>query len=187
MSCYKENEDAKNSLSKIKTELYQNSLWKKSVEDKKQETCLQRFGVCHPMQNPEIFRKHEKSSRQSYSHRGIDGVRGYENRIIDWLIDVKGFAYKKHFLLGSEAKQIFGQKIKANGGHRYPDLYIIPWNTYIEVKSDYTLSKFDIFEELHDSVEDVGSDYMCLLYENNKIYSVSPYTRQKSIIYNFYD
>ena len=71
MKCYKTSEDAREKISEIKTALYANAEWKAKTEDKKKKTNIERFGVEHVMQNSSIFAKHEKSSYQSYSYRGI--------------------------------------------------------------------------------------------------------------------
>lgn len=187
MKCYKISDVANKKISDIKSNLYKSIAWKTAVEKKKTDTCLANHGVAYPMQSPEIFRKHEKASIQSYTHRGVSGLRGYEKYVVDWLMDQFGFVYGKHFLVGTEARSLFEQRIFVNNGHRYPDLYVVPWNTYIEVKSEYTLSKFDNFEDTVEVVESLGSDYICLLVDDSEnIHQVSPHSRDLNSIASTY-
>ena len=168
MSCYKKDKSVNEKISLKKQQQYADPEIKSRIEKKKRDTNMARLGVEHPMQNPEVFAKHEKASVQSYTHRGISGLRGYEKYVVDWLVDQKGMIPGKDIVSGVSAKRIFGHKLVVAGGHRFPDLYVVPWNTYIEVKGPYTLSKFEIGKEMIEAVEDVGSDYMVVLVEDRK-------------------
>lgn len=169
MSCYKKDKSVNEKISLKKRQQYADPEIKSRIEKKKRDTNMARLGVEHPMQNPEVFAKHEKASVQSYTHRGISGLRGYEKYVVDWLVDQKGMIPGKDIVSGVSAKRIFGHKLVVAGGHRFPDLYVVPWNTYIEVKGPYTLSKFEIGKEMIEVVEDVGSDYMVVLVDKGKI------------------
>lgn len=177
MACRSKSKVFKSSISKTKRLQYSDPIRKEEIEQKKRQTCLENHGVEYPMQCPEIFEKNMKSSRQAYSHRGLSGLRGYEKYIVDWLMDVHGLVPEKHFIAGSTARKTFKQNIFVGGGHRFPDIYVIPWNTYIEVKSSYTLSLFDILPDMKEAVEDLGSDYICLVYTGVDIKQVNIYTK----------
>lgn len=176
MSCYKADPKTGKKISESKKRHYADPIKKAETERKKIKTCIENNGVAFPMQNPVIFERQTKSSKQAYHHRGLDGVRGYECHVIDWLIDVVRLKPDIDFIAGSKARSFLNQRIFVDG-HRFPDIYVIPWNTYIEVKGTYTLSMFSRFEAIRDTVEDLGSDYICLLYDRGEIFQIEPHTR----------
>lgn len=184
--CYRKCPLGKKLISDIKTKLYSDPEFKKNTELKKTNTCRKNLGVDYPMQCPEVFAKQEKSSYQAYEYKGISGLRGYEKHIVDWLIDKHNLVPNIDFIGGVNAMSLLEQRFYANSGFRYPDIYVIPWNTYIEVKGIYTLSKFENFEAIYEEVNDKGSDYICFIYEKGKIFQVEPYTRKEIPISSTY-
>lgn len=174
MRCYKSDPAAGKKISDRKTELYQDQNWKSEVEAKKRATCKKNFGVEFPMQSPSIFAKHEKSSMQAQEYKGIPGVRGFEPTVIDYLVD-KGLRPAIDIIPGSQImKQHSWQFIGKKGNRMFPDLYIPQWHTFIEVKSDYTLSKdLEKIKELPDLIEnECGADYEVLLVSNREIFTI---------------
>jgi hypothetical protein len=112
----------------------------KEVHDKWMNTCMERYGG-HPNQNPDVQAKAEKTS---FKHRDytmpsgkIVKIQGYENIALTELL--------QHF---SEEEIHVGRgvvphvKYTCNEGKQrvyYPDFYIEPLNTILEIKSDWTL------------------------------------------------
>lgn len=165
MKCYKSDEAAGKRIGAIKTQLYSDPLWKERTEKKKRDTCRKNHGADFPMQVLEIFEKHEKSSMQATNYRGINGVRGYEPTVIDYFVD-KGLIPGQDIISGPTAMRQNGWKfIGKNNNRLYPDLYIPLWHTFVEVKSEYTLSKdLGKIQELPEIIDiECGADYEVLL------------------------
>ena len=114
-------------------------------KEKIKKTCIKRYGVEHHMQSLEVF---EKQQRNSYYFKDyilpsgkIARVQGYEPRALDELL----LTYKEEDLLISnhDIFMRFGAFVYFMNGkkHRYyPDIYLIPENRFIEVKSSRTFS-----------------------------------------------
>jgi hypothetical protein len=112
----------------------------KEVQEKWKNTCMEKYGG-HPNQNPDVQAKAEKTS---FKHRDytmpsgkIVKIQGYENIALTELL--------QHF---SEEEIHVGRgvvphvKYTCNEGKQrvyYPDFYIEPLNTIVEIKSDWTL------------------------------------------------
>jgi len=112
----------------------------KEVQEKWKNTCMEKYGG-HPNQNPDVQAKAEKTS---FKHRDytmpsgkIVKIQGYENIALTELL--------QHF---SEEEIYVGRgivphvKYTCNEGKQrvyYPDFYIEPLNTILEIKSDWTL------------------------------------------------
>ena len=112
----------------------------KEVKEKWKNTCMVKYGG-HPNQNPDVQAKAEKTS---FKHRDytmpsgkIVKIQGYENIALTELL--------QHF---SEEEIYVGRgivphvKYTCNEGKQrvyYPDFYIEPLNTILEIKSDWTL------------------------------------------------
>lgn len=104
-----------------------------------QDTCRERFGVDHPMQNPEIFKKQVRNNRRmnfyetSYRRQTYCVIGSYELFFLRYLLtkfkpaDIKtGFDLKPVKLLDVSRRY-------------YPDFWIKSRNLYVEIKSVYTL------------------------------------------------
>jgi hypothetical protein len=117
----------------------------KGIRELGKHTCLKKYGVYHPSQNPEIALKMKISNYKDYilPSGKIVQVQGYEDRALDILLE----KYDEYDLIISN-KNIFKElgAIKYIGKdnkehYYYPDIYIKSENKVIEVKSNYTFHK----------------------------------------------
>jgi hypothetical protein len=114
-------------------------------DEKMKINSLNNFGVNHPMQNPEVFEKCINNSRKFKEYILPSGkiikIQGFENFALDDLL--KKYDERDIVIGAKNIREIIG-KIEYNfeGKNRiyYPDIYIIPENKIIEVKSNYTIS-----------------------------------------------
>jgi len=108
-------------------------------------TSLKKYGTVHPMQNIEVFEKQQKNSYYYKDYTLPSGkivrIQGYEDKALDELLLI----YREEDLLISN-HDIFS-KFGAfeyeyeEKTHRYfPDIFLIPENRFIEVKSTRTFS-----------------------------------------------
>jgi len=162
-------------ISKTKTNLYNNPLWKLEVEKKKVDTTRENFGVDYPMQDTTIFKKQQASCFKKDSN----GLHGYEP-----------FAYKflsqiyQDILLGTEYMESNNIKIQwigiDNKSHRsYPDFFIRSINSFIEIKSKYT---FSLHEEklfrCQQELYNMNYGYIICVVEPNKSFQFYTYNEQ---------
>lgn len=182
MACYKADPAANEMLSAIKLKLYSDQNWKEKTNNKRVETCQDRYGRDHPMQNPEVFAKHEKSSYQAKNHLGMTGLRGYEPIVLDYFVNELNFRPNKDIVNGTDALSVYDWTLIDDGGkHQLPDLYLPAYATFVEVKSDYTLEKdFDKISKLPPLLENLGVEYLVILVSDNKLYEVNLTTNTKT-------
>lgn len=110
--------------------------------ERKELTCLERYGVRQIMQNPYFFKKCQESNFKRKPYTSPCGkfnymILGYENRALDELFKTLGIGK----IYAGEDKEIpvFRYTDFENKDHRYyPDIYIPSQNKIIEVKSNYT-------------------------------------------------
>jgi len=117
------------------------------IKSKIIDTCLERYGERHPMQNIQIF---EKNSKKAYKWKsikfngGIVSVQGYEPYAIQYLLNC-GYLENDLFINNSDINEEIGKIYYIDSKdkkHRYyPDIYIKSENKIIEVKSEYTYRK----------------------------------------------
>jgi hypothetical protein len=187
--CYKADPAGWDKISQIKTKLYSDPKWKVQTENKKKATCLENNGVEFPMQSAEIFQKHEKSSFQSYDHKGMK-VRGYESYIVDYFQN-KGLEPNIHIFSGTSIMTDRNLRFKGfAGNYQFPDLYIKPFNCFVEVKGDYTLEK-DIgkISEMPELAKEVNMKYYVLnVNASRKIPKITMHSAKTGIqIPNFFE
>lgn len=160
MKCYKKDPEPAQLISDIKSALYSDPDWKSQVEHKKIATNIARSGYEHPMQDPSSFELQQKSSWQSYDYKGIFGLRGYEKYAVDRLLKqgvaidsiLAGSTYLSANKLRLEYKTQVG-KIR----HYIPDLIVQGTNTFIEVKSEFTLELSEQDNELFYKAKSVNA------------------------------
>jgi len=133
----------------IKTcqERYGENSYSKTEDFKKKIklTCQLKYGVDHHMQNLEIFEKQQKNSYYFKDYIMPSGkivrIQGYEDRALDELLKI--YNEEDIIISNHEIYEKFGffEYNLKNKKHRYyPDLYLIPENKFIEVKSTRTFS-----------------------------------------------
>jgi hypothetical protein len=114
--------------------------------DSVKATNNKKWGVDFPIQNSEFFDNQLKSlyKRKEYllPSGKIIFIQGFENMAIDELLTI----YKENdIVIGAKQIEDFTGKIFYeidNKKRRYfPDIFLLPLNTIIEVKSDYTFLK----------------------------------------------
>lgn len=123
-----------NTISEIKSKLYNDPKWKEKVEFKKISTTLERFGVKYPMQNISSFEKQQAACFE----KDENGHHGYEPYVYPFLFQIypliqNGTNYLKENNLIIEWDGNDGKKHRS-----YPDFFSEEINSFIEVKSDYT-------------------------------------------------
>lgn len=114
-------------------------------QKKFKKTSLEKYGVDHPMKSLEVFEKQQKNSYYYKDYILPSGkvarVQGYEDKALDELL----LNYREEDLLISN-RDIFAKfgafEYEYEGKtHRYfPDIFLIPENLFIEVKSTRTFS-----------------------------------------------
>jgi len=114
-------------------------------QEKYKKTSLKKYGVDHPMKSLEVF---EKQQKNSYYYKDyilpsgkVTRVQGYEDKALNELL----LTYREEDLLISNHDIFtkFGSFEYEYEGktHRYfPDIFLIPENLFIEVKSTRTFS-----------------------------------------------
>jgi hypothetical protein len=185
--CYKADPKSATKISEVKTALYQNEVWKKATEKKKIDTCLLNNGVNHPMQDSTIFAKHEKNSFQSKMYRGLNGIRGFEPYVIDYLIDQFNFIPNYNLFTGTQIMTKNSWKFKGKkGNYNFPDLYLTNYHCFIEVKGEYTFAKdFEKIKELEYVInKECGAEYYVLLVTPKKSNVISLVNPKTGVIVN---
>ena len=112
----------------------------KEVHEKWVATCLEKYGG-HPNQNPEVQAKAEHTSFQHRDYTMPSGktvkVQGYEDKALDELLEHfveeeisvgRGSVPRIHYQCAEGKKRVY-----------FPDFYIEPTNTILEIKSEWTI------------------------------------------------
>ncbi|HSA76119.1 MAG TPA: hypothetical protein VLE02_01120 [Nitrosarchaeum sp.] len=104
---------------------------------------MEKYGVEHCMQDPEIFQRAQKTGYKLKEHTLPSGkivmIRGYEGVCIDYLILEKGIAEEKIVIDNYEMPEVWYIIPGETKKRRYhPDIYIPSKKLLIEVKSVYT-------------------------------------------------
>lgn len=162
-------------ISKTKTNLYADATWKLTTERKKVATTLKNYGVEYPMQNIEIFDKQQSSCFE----KDGNGLHGYEPYVYPFLKQIYpkiqlGTVYlMKNFLeikwLSNDCKN-----------HRsYPDFFVEPLNSFIEVKSKYTRSlHHEKLMKCKDALYNMHYGYIICVVTPNKIFDFESYNHE---------
>ena len=147
------------------------------VRDKGKATCLEKYGVEHPMQNKEIFDKVMKSGfrRKPYTFKSGETIecQGYEPFTLKDLEDNYNYTYEDYI---DNPKEEFWYDTCDGKKHRYHkggDIPFLKENKIIEVKSDYTFY-LEFYKNLLKSqcVLEIGYDFEFWVYDKNKELSI---------------
>lgn len=136
----------------------------------KQDTCFERFGVRHPLQNEEIFKK-AVSQMTSYktfifpSGKSIE-MQGYEHFALQELLNNE--IHEEDIITGaSNVPEIWYIDSENKKRRHYVDIYIKSQNKCIEVKSEWTLKlqeKFMSYKQ--NSAKNIGYEYEIWVYNH---------------------
>jgi hypothetical protein len=142
----------------------------KEVQEKWKATCLEKYGG-HPNQNSEVQAKAEATS---FKHRDyvlpsgkVVKIQGYEDRALDELLQY--FTEEEIQVGRGDVPRI--QYICKEGKQRiyFPDFYIIPLNTILEIKSEWTIRLETCrLDEKAAAVLGKGYKYEVWVYDSNK-------------------
>lgn len=173
IKCRSLDKEYTNSISKRKLELYSNVEWKESTEHKKKNTTLKNYGVEYPMHNIICFEKQQKSAFKKKDN----GLQGYEPFIYPFLKNlyedlIKGVDYLKKTELTISWKD--------NGKNRraYPDFFSEEINSFIEIKSDYTLSLHrEKLMKCKDRLKELGFGYIVISVNPKKRFAIENFNK----------
>lgn len=165
ISCRSTSIDYISALSKSKKAVYQDSIRKREIENKKSNTLMKNYGVAHPMQNIELFLKQQKACFKKDNM----GLHGYEPLVYPQLIEmypdlVLGTSYLKNRQLVIEW---IGDDHKK---HRsYPDFFSESLNAFIEIKSTYTRERHNNkLMKCRDRLNEMHFGYFIVTYNMKK-------------------
>lgn len=104
---------------------------KLSIQEKRKETCIERYGVSHVMAHEPFFQKMQKSAReiQYYKHLYFQGT--YEKDFIDFIENLNLIELIKN---GPSVRYF---NINGSERHYLSDFFIPSLNLIVEIKSSY--------------------------------------------------
>lgn len=140
------------------------------VQEKWRATCLAKYGG-HPNQNSEIQAKAEKNAFQYKNYKLPSGkivkIQGYEDKALDELLEKfiedeiyigKGIVPRIPYICKEGKNRIY-----------FPDFFIEPINTILEIKSEWTIKLNTCrLEEKAKAVLSEGYKYEVWIYDNHK-------------------
>jgi hypothetical protein len=137
---------------------------------------LERYGVEHPMQYPEIYSR-SKKGRYKFKHYtwpsgNVSEVQGYEPYALDILLET--FTESDIVVEKTAMPEIWYYLSDGIKRHRYfPDIWIPSNNKFIEVKSVYTwnLDKESLYYKSK-GIKDLGFLFEIWIIENKKIKTI---------------
>ena len=113
------------------------------IKDKSVQTCLKKYNVNYPSQDPEISEKQQKNAFKTKSYIFPDGViiqlQGYEPFLLDILVK-EGYTSNDIITSRKDVPEIWYIN-NDNKCRYYCDVYIPKTNTIYEVKSKWTYEK----------------------------------------------
>lgn len=168
-------------LSAAKSAQYNDPEQKAAIEAKKIATNMANLGVAHPMQNVESFEKQAQACFKSHKmHKGLL-LQGFEPVCFDYL---NQFYAEDEILRGTDYmkdNQIVIDWVDNDKKQRYsyPDFFIPSTNTFIEVKSEYTMQqgRYKI-KRCQERLEELGFGYEVIVY--------TPPSHNKTKLHSFY-
>jgi hypothetical protein len=126
----------------------------KEVQDKRIETCNNKYGCEHHMQNIEVFEKFYKKvykkKQIKFPSGRIESVQGYEPQAINELLSL-GYDENDIVISNKDIEESVGKIFYIDSEKKrryYPDIYIKSENKIIEVKSKYTFESHKTINKL---------------------------------------
>ena len=143
----------------------------KACQDRIKATCLDKYGVEHPMQNADIFDKAQRTGLTYKTYTFPSGrqenVQGYEPLALDYLLKTY---HEDNIQVNRKEQPEIWYTDSENVKHRYfSDIYIPKANLIVEVKSLWTyrlgmeLGKIPLQEQ---ACKDEGFEYLRLVYND---------------------
>lgn len=134
----------------IRTTIESNNINRDNINRKRKiayaNNSLKKYGVSHPRQDASVFRKSHGNWFKKKSYRLPSGkiieIQGYEGFALDILL--KKFNESDLIVNDSDIQKLTGKIMYEHNDKTrryYPDIYIIPENKIVEVKSKYTYTK----------------------------------------------
>lgn len=146
------------------------------IKQKTKQTCLEKYGVENPLQNPIILAKNQKAQKRLKPYIFKSGkivlIQGYENIALDNL--VKKFD-EDDIVVSYESHLRFQYQLDEKSRFYFPDILIKSINKIIEVKSLWTLSKWNILKELEEkrlSCIAAGYDHEMWICDKKKVLKI---------------
>ena len=114
------------------------------VKNKSKETCMEKYGVEYPSQNPEIMEMRSKNAYKLKDYPLPSGniikIQGYENFALDEIL--QGGILEEDIINGCKnVPEIWYEDDKGKKHRHYVDIFIPSLNKCIEVKSTWTAEK----------------------------------------------
>jgi hypothetical protein len=117
----------------------EHSLQVPEIFEKAKQTTLKRYGVRHPLQNTEIFTKAQKTGFRRKKIVTPSGktiqLQGYEPQVYKMLLEKYNEDEIKHRV--EDKPKVWYDGIDNKGHKYYPDFFIPKDNLILEVKSTY--------------------------------------------------
>lgn len=138
-----------------------------AYRDKSAATCIEKYGVRHPLQNKKVLEKVWKSQYRlklfALPSGRVIKLMGYEPQVLNYLMNIEGFCEDEFefdlipiFLYGD--KQLY-----------FPDFYIPLHNLIIEVKSLWTLkNSLIITKQKQEAVERSNYNYRLIVWDDKQ-------------------
>lgn len=139
---------------------------------KSKNTCLERYGVEYPTQDPEIAEKASKNAYKAYDYTfpsgRVDKIQGYEHFMLNDLLQKENVP-EDDIVLGRNKVPVVNWYDEEDNVHTYfVDCFIISQNRCIEAKSTWTAEKKKDYIFLkQQALKDAG--YLCEIwvYDHN--------------------
>lgn len=116
-----------------------------AIKEKAEQTILQKYGSKNAMHNSEIADKASKNAYKSYEYifpsGRIERIQGYENLMLDELLQKENILEHDIILKRSEVPECWYEDANKNKHRYYVDCFIKSQNRCIEAKSTWTAEK----------------------------------------------
>lgn len=143
---------------------------REEIKQKCKNTCLQKYGVEHPLQCPEIYEELNKKSYYLKEYTFPSGnkikIQGYEHFALDKLLSIENIK-ENEIITGSKNVPTIWYYDENNKKRRhYVDIYIPNQNRCIEIKSTWTAKKNkDTIFLKQKAAKDLGYIYEIWIYD----------------------
>lgn len=141
------------------------------TKKRKEQTCMDRFGVRNPLQDADIHAKMLESAHRYKTHtiQGVvfDNVQGYEPYALDHLVYEMNMD-PSNIIAGRIGKvPVIHYSLDGTNRVYFPDIYVEQQNLLIEVKSEYT---FNMSREKNlkkqEAAKGAGYEHKIFIFEN---------------------